>query len=54
MALYSMIQFSSVTLLYFVNSNLTDNEFLFIDLFVIIPLAATMGMTKTYETLTKF
>lgn len=43
MALYSMIQFCTVTLLYQVISNLSDYQFLYIDLFIIIPLAGTMG-----------
>lgn len=54
MALYSMIQFTTVTLLYFVGSNLGDWQFLYIDLFIIIPLAATMGLTKSYKTLVPF
>lgn len=43
MALYSMIQFCTVTLLYLEISNLSDYQFLYIDLFIIIPVAATMG-----------
>lgn len=49
-----MIQFSSVTILYQINSNLSDNEFLYIDLFVIIPLAFLMGYTRAYNKLTKY
>jgi len=40
-ALYSMIQFSSVTLLYSFASSLGDFQFLYIDLFIIIPIAVT-------------
>jgi cation-transporting ATPase 13A3/4/5 len=54
MALYSMIQFTSVTLLYQVPSNLSDWEYLYIDLLIIIPLAATMGLTKSYKTLSPY
>ncbi|KAF7321673.1 Cation-transporting ATPase [Mycena kentingensis (nom. inval.)] len=41
MALYSMIQFTTVTLLYSFASSLGDFQFLYIDLFVIIPVAVT-------------
>ncbi|PPQ70563.1 hypothetical protein CVT24_000052 [Panaeolus cyanescens] len=41
MALYSMIQFTSVTLLYSFASSLGDFQFLYIDLFIIIPIAVT-------------
>jgi len=41
-----------VTLLYFVNSNLSDNQFLYIDLFMIIPLSMLMGYTESYPKLT--
>ena len=36
--LYSMIQFLSVTLLYMKGSNLSDNQFLYIDIGVLVPL----------------
>lgn len=39
MALYSLIQFTSVTLLYAFGSNLGDFQFLYIDLFLILPIA---------------
>ncbi|EIW73562.1 hypothetical protein TREMEDRAFT_67419 [Tremella mesenterica DSM 1558] len=48
MALYSMIQFTTVTLLYSFASSLGDFQFLYIDLFVIIPIAVTMGRTLPY------
>ncbi|CUA66608.1 hypothetical protein RSOLAG22IIIB_00049 [Rhizoctonia solani] len=48
MALYSLIQFTSVTLLYSFASSLGDFQFLYIDLFVIIPIAVTMGRTLPY------
>lgn len=51
MALYSMIQFTSVTLLQLQISGLGDNQFLFIDLFLIIPLAIFMGRTEASEKL---
>lgn len=39
MALYSIIQFTSITLLYAFGSNLGDFQFLYIDLFLILPIA---------------
>ncbi|TFK44814.1 Ca-transporting ATPase [Crucibulum laeve] len=48
MALYSLIQFTSVTLLYSFASSLGDFQFLYIDLFIIIPIAVTMGRTLPY------
>ncbi|CAD8214246.1 unnamed protein product [Paramecium octaurelia] len=54
MALYSMIQFCTVTLLYFTLSNMSSLEYFYIDLFIIIPLAGTMGQTKAYKKLTQF
>ncbi|KAG7446211.1 uncharacterized protein BT62DRAFT_931667 [Guyanagaster necrorhizus] len=48
MALYSMIQFTTVTLLYSFASSLGDFQFLYIDLFIIIPVAISMGRTLPY------
>ncbi|KAF7967606.1 hypothetical protein HWV62_33697 [Athelia sp. TMB] len=48
MALYSLIQFTTITLLYSFASSLGDFEFLYIDLFIIIPVAITMGRTLPY------
>ena len=53
MALYSMIQFTSVVILYQINSNLAPWEYLFIDLFVVIPLSLTMSRTGAYHKLHK-
>ncbi|THH29198.1 hypothetical protein EUX98_g5000 [Antrodiella citrinella] len=41
MALYSLIQFTTITLLYSFASSLGDFQFLYIDLFIIIPIAVT-------------
>ncbi|XP_014236851.1 cation-transporting ATPase 13A2 isoform X1 [Trichogramma pretiosum] len=49
MAGYSLIQFVSVLLLYSIGSNLTDIEFLYIDLFIISIFAFFFGKTKAYE-----
>ncbi|KAF8726522.1 hypothetical protein AX14_007766 [Amanita brunnescens Koide BX004] len=51
MALYSLIQFTSVTLLYTFASSLGDLQFLYIDLFIIIPVAVAMGRTLPYPTI---
>ncbi|KZT54211.1 Ca-transporting ATPase [Calocera cornea HHB12733] len=48
MALYSIIQFTSITLLYSFASTLGDFQFLYIDLFIIIPIAVAMGRTLPY------
>ncbi|CAH7675289.1 hypothetical protein BY996DRAFT_4588238 [Phakopsora pachyrhizi] len=45
MALYSLIQFTTITLLYSLPSSLGDFQFLYIDLIIIIPIAVTMGRT---------
>ncbi|ORZ24084.1 hypothetical protein BCR42DRAFT_317373 [Absidia repens] len=51
MALYSLIQFTSVTLLYAFGSNLGDFQFLYIDLFLILPIAVYMGYTDAWPQL---
>ncbi|KAK9717560.1 hypothetical protein K7432_006090 [Basidiobolus ranarum] len=48
MALYSLIQFTSVGLLYGFDSTLGDFQFLFIDLFVILPVAVFMARSEAY------
>lgn len=47
-----MIQFISVTMLYIIGSNLSDFQFLYIDLFVLVPLSILMGRTEAYRNLT--
>jgi len=49
MAAYSLTQFISVMLLYNIESNLTDIEFLYIDLFIISIFAFFFGHTEAYE-----
>lgn len=51
MALYSLIQFTSITILYNLASSLGDFQFLFIDLFIILPVAVAMARTWPYPTL---
>lgn len=48
-AAYSLIQFISVMVLYSIDSNLTDIEFLFIDLFIITTFVFFFGKTKSYD-----
>ncbi|RKP26448.1 P-type ATPase-like protein, partial [Syncephalis pseudoplumigaleata] len=51
MALYSMIQFVTVGLLYSFAYQLADLQYLFIDLFIIMPVAISMGRTGAYPRL---
>ncbi|KAF9177839.1 hypothetical protein BGZ51_000548 [Haplosporangium sp. Z 767] len=51
MALYSIIQFTSVSLLYAFASNLGDFQFLYIDLVLILPIAVFMGRTEAFPIL---
>ena len=49
MAAYSLTQYASVIILYEIDSNLTDLQFLYIDLFLITVFAFFFGMTRAYE-----
>eukprot|EP00092_Neocalanus_flemingeri_P007619 GFUD01008222.1.p1 GENE.GFUD01008222.1~~GFUD01008222.1.p1 ORF type:complete len:1156 (+),score=221.75 GFUD01008222.1:90-3557(+) len=51
MALYSMIQFISVLILYSNKTNLGDTQFLYIDLVITTTVAVLMGRTGPWETL---
>ncbi|KAJ1887535.1 hypothetical protein LPJ81_006496 [Coemansia sp. IMI 209127] len=44
--LYSMIQFTSCCLLYIYNINLTNGQFLYVDLFITLPIAVCMNRAK--------
>ena len=48
MAAYSLTQFISVMLLYEIGTNLTDFQFLYIDLFLICSLSAVFGRSQPY------
>ncbi|XP_055714492.1 polyamine-transporting ATPase 13A3 isoform X2 [Phlebotomus papatasi] len=48
MAAYSLVQFSSVLILYSIDSNLTDLQYLYIDLFIISIFAFFFGKTDAY------
>jgi len=49
MAGYSLTQFISVMILYNAETNLTDFQFLYIDLFIICSLSAVFGRTKPFR-----
>lgn len=49
MAAYSLTQFTSVLILYSINSNLSDIQFLYIDLFLITIFAFFFGLTEAYD-----
>jgi len=51
MAMYSLIQFCSVLILYTMYTNFTDLEFLYEDLFIIATLVALFGRTDPYPVL---
>lgn len=53
MALYSFIQFFTVLILYGIGANLTDYQFLYEDLLIIVPLAITMSRSKAALRLSK-
>lgn len=46
MAIYSFFQFITVMVLYSFNANLSDSQFLYVDMFVIIPVVLLMGGTE--------
>jgi len=54
MALYSIIQFTSVTILYLYQIDLTNWSYYHIDILIILPLSATMAMSGTYRQLTRY
>ncbi|KAJ2610985.1 hypothetical protein EV177_003697, partial [Coemansia sp. RSA 1804] len=51
MAIYSIVQFTSVSMLYEFGGSLGDIQFLYIDLFIIVPIAVFMGRTRSFERL---
>ncbi|KAM4551196.1 polyamine-transporting ATPase 13A3-like isoform 1-T1 [Odontesthes bonariensis] len=51
MALYSIIQYISVVLLYWILSNLGDFQFLFIDIAIILIIAFTMSLNPSWKEL---
>ncbi|EPZ31935.1 Cation-transporting P-type ATPase, subfamily V domain-containing protein [Rozella allomycis CSF55] len=53
MALYSIIQFTSVILLYTQMASLADPQYLYIDLFIVFPLTLTMGRFNSNTKISK-
>ncbi|XP_022085443.1 cation-transporting ATPase 13A2-like isoform X2 [Acanthaster planci] len=53
MALYSIIQFASVIILYWTNSNLGDWQFLYVDLIITTSVATLMGLNGPHPTLVR-
>lgn len=53
MSLYSAIQFISVTVLYSYGSNIGDFQFLWIDLFLIVPIAVFMAWSEPCPNLSR-
>lgn len=53
MALYSMIQFCTILILYWRKSNLSDMEYLYIDLLIIDLVALTMSLNRAYSTISE-
>lgn len=51
MSLYSLIQFITISILYMRGCNLGDFQFLYIDLFLIIPIAIFMSWSKPFDKL---
>ncbi len=53
MALYSIIQFSGVTLLYHYNMDFTNWAYYHVDIFLVLSLSGTMALTSPHNELTK-
>ncbi|KZC11791.1 putative cation-transporting ATPase 13A3 [Dufourea novaeangliae] len=49
MVTYSLTEFLTVIILYSIDSNLTDLEFLFIDICLVVNFASFFGKTRAYE-----
>lgn len=47
--MYSLIQFTTVTLLYAIAGTLGDFQFLYIDLFLILPIAVTSTSLPSFS-----
>ena len=51
--LYSVIQLISCSMLYAIGNNITDSQFLYIDLIALVPLSIFQAWTGSYHKLTK-
>ncbi|XP_012941516.2 probable cation-transporting ATPase 13A3 [Aplysia californica] len=52
-ACYSLTQFTSVLILYWIGANLTDYEFLYVDFFLVTSFSVTFSRTGPYKDLVK-
>ncbi|CAL1530484.1 unnamed protein product [Lymnaea stagnalis] len=52
-ACYSLTQFTSVLLLYWIGANITDVEFLYVDFFIITTFSITFSRTGPYDELVR-
>jgi len=52
-AMYSFVQFTSVSILYALENNLMDMQFLYQDLIIILPISVSMANSYPYHTLSK-
>lgn len=52
-AMYSFIQFTAVSILYALENNLMDMQFLYQDLVIILPISVSMANSHPYHTLSK-
>ena len=52
-SLYSVIQLVTCVQLYSIGSNITDTQFLYIDLVALVPLSVVQALTGSYSKLTK-
>ncbi|XP_069105854.1 polyamine-transporting ATPase 13A3-like [Argopecten irradians] len=53
MACYSLTEFTSMCILYWASQNMSDFEFLYVDMFLLTTLAVTFGRTSGYDYLVK-
>lgn len=51
--LYSLIQFFTVLMLYTIDANITDHQFLYIDLIALVPLSILSAWTGAHDKLSK-
>lgn len=54
MALFAIIMFSGMTLLYYHLMDFTDWDYYYIEIFIVLPLSSTMGMSETYDKLSVY
>ena len=52
MCLYSVLQFTNTVVLYWCQNSLTNNQYIYQDIFNVLPLTFTMGASKPYHILT--